>query len=324
VTNDKRLAMNYRRLGDAGVKLSEIGLGGWLTFGNALEQAQGRAVMDRAFDLGINFFDTANAYGRGRCESMWGELLAGRRRDGYVLATKVFFPMADGPNDRGLSRKHITEQCHASLRRLRTDYVDLYQCHRFDPDTPLEESVRAIDDLIRQGKVLYWGFSEWTAPQIEQCLRVCSEGGYVKPRGSQPQYSLIHRAIEREVMPLCKTAGIGQVVWSPLGQGILTGKYKPGQPLPADSRARDDRQNMFIKDRLNDRALLEKVQRLVPIAEAKRCSLSQLALAWVLRRSEVTSCIVGASRPEQLEENVKASGVQLDAATVRQVEEILS
>lgn len=316
--------MQYRRLGDAGVKLSEIGLGGWLTFGNALEAAQGRAVMDRGFDLGINFFDTANAYGRGRCEAMWGELLAGRRRDGYVLATKVYFPMGDGPNDRGLSRKHVIEQCHASLRRLRTDYVDLYQCHRFDVETPLEETVRAMDDLIRQGKVLYWGFSEWSAAQIEQCLRACSEGGHSRPKGSQPQYSLIHRNIERDVLPLCKQAGIGQVVWSPLGQGILTGKYKPGQEPPADSRASDDRQNAFIKDRLADRALLEKVQRLAPIADERGMSLSQLALAWVLRRGEVTSCIVGATRPEQLEENAKASGLQLDAQTVRRMEEILA
>ena len=316
--------MHYRRLGDAGVKLSEIGLGGWLTFGNALAAERARAVMDRAFDLGINFFDSANAYARGRSEEVWGELLAGRRRDGYVLATKVYFPMNDGPNDRGLSRKHIVEQCSSSLRRLRTDYIDLYQCHRFDAETPLEETVRAMDDLIRQGKVLYWGFSEWTAEQIEQCLRICSEGGYYKPKGSQPQYSLIHRNIERDVMPLCRSAGIGQVVWSPLGQGILTGKYKPGQPLPPDSRAKDDRQNTFMKDRVHDRALLEKVQRLVPVAQEQGISVAQLALAWVLRRDEVTSCIIGASRPEQLDENVEASGIRLEAATTRRVEEILA
>jgi voltage-dependent potassium channel beta subunit len=316
--------MHYRRLGDAGVKLSEIGLGGWLTFGNALAAEGARAVMDRAFDLGVNFFDSANAYARGKSEEVWGQLLAGRRRDGYVLATKVFFPMNEGPNDHGLSRKHIFEQCHHSLRRLRTDYIDVYQCHRFDPDTPLEETVRAMDDLIRQGKVLYWGFSEWTAEQIEQCLRVCSDGGYYRPKGSQPQYSLIHRNIEREVMPLCKTAGIGQVVWSPLGQGILTGKYKSGQPLPQDSRASDDRQNTFIRERVQDRALLDKVQRLAPIAQEHGMTLAQLALAWVLRRDEVTSCIIGATRPEQLEENVKASGVRLDPATVRRVEEILA
>jgi voltage-dependent potassium channel beta subunit len=316
--------MQYRRLGDAGVKLSEIGLGGWLTFGNAIEAEAARTVMDRAFDLGINFFDSANAYAKGKSEQVWGELLAGRRRDGYVLATKVFFPMADGPNDRGLSRKHIFEQCHHSLRRLRTDYIDLYQCHRFDADTPLEETIRAMDDLIRQGKVLYWGFSEWSAEQIEQCLRICSEGRYYKPKGSQPQYSAIHRNIERDVMPLCRTAGIGQVVWSPLGHGVLTGKYKPGQPLPQGSRASDDRQNQFIRERVNDRTLLEKVQRLAPIAAERGLTMSQLALAWVLRRSEVTSCIVGATRPEQLDENAKASGIRLDDATARRVEEILA
>src|SRR5947209_16068142 len=220
--------MQYRRLGDAGAKLSEIGLGGWLTFGNAIEQEQARAVLDKAFDVGINFLDTADAYARGKCEDVWGELLKDRRRSSYVLATKVFFPMADGPNDRGLSRKHVTESCHASLRRLRTDYLDLYQCHRFDENTQLEETVRAMDDLIRQGKVLYWGFSEWPAARIAECLEICGDR-FDAPRSSQPQYSLIWRNIEKDVMPLCRTAGIGQVVWSPLGQGVLTGKYKTGQ-----------------------------------------------------------------------------------------------
>jgi aryl-alcohol dehydrogenase-like predicted oxidoreductase len=278
--------------------------------------------MNAAFERGINFLDTANVYARGRCEEVWGELLKDRRRDSFVLATKVFFPMGEGPNDRGLSRKHVVEQCHASLRRLRTDYVDLYQCHRFDENTPLEETVRAMDDLIRQGKVLYWGFSEWKAEQIEQCLQVCGDRFY-KPKGSQPQYNLVRRNIERDVMPLCHTAGIGQVVWSPLAQGVLTGKYKPGAPAPADSRARDERQNAFIKDLVQDRALLEKVQRLVPIAHDLGLTLSQLALAWVLRRVEVTSCIIGATRPQQVEENAAASGVRLDPETVRRVEVVM-
>ena len=315
--------MQYRRLGDAGVKLSEIGLGGWLTFGNALDVKRSADVMAAAFERGVNFFDTANVYARGKGEEVWGELLAGRRRDSYVLATKVFFPMGEGPNDRGLSRKHIFEQCHASLRRLRTEYVDLYQCHRFDTETPLEETVRAMDDLVRQGKVLYWGFSEWKAEQIEQCLRTCGDRFY-KPKSSQPQYSLLRRQIEKAVMPLCQSAGIGQVVWSPLAQGVLTGKYKPGGQLPADSRAKDERQNMFMKDLLEDRALLEKVQRLVPVAQEQGLSLSQLSLAWVLRRPEVTSCIIGASKPAQVHENAEASGVKLDAETVRRVEEILA
>jgi len=319
--------MNYRRLGDAGVKLSEIGLGGWLTFGNAVDLDQGRAVMDKAFDAGINFFDTSNVYARGKCEEVWGQYFQHRRRDSYVLATKLFFPMADGPNDRGLSRKHIMEQCHASLRRLRTEYLDLYQCHRFDPETPLEETVRAMDDLVRQGKVLYWGFSEWSAEQIEECLRVCGGAGgagYEKPKSSQPQYNAIHRDIERRVMPLCHKAGIGQVVWSPLAQGVLTGKYKPGQPLPGASRANDGRQNQFIKKLVQDRNLLERVQRLEPLAQEQQCTLSQLALAWVLRRTEVTSAIVGATRPEQIEENAEASGIQLEKETVARMEEILA
>ena len=316
--------MQYRRLGDAGVKLSEIGIGGWLTFGNAVEQERAREVMDKAFDVGINFLDTANVYAHCRCEEVWGELLRGRRRDSYVLATKVYFPMGQGPNDRGLSRKHVFEQCHASLLRLKTDYVDLYQCHRFDAETPLEETVRVMDDLVRQGKVLYWGFSEWSADQIGQCLRVCGSGGYERPKGSQPEYSLLRRRVEKEVMPLCHGAGIGQVVWSPLAQGLLTGKYKPGQPLPADSRARDDRQNYFMKDLVGDRALLEKVQRLAPIAQDAGCTMSQLALAWVLRRPEVTSCIIGATRPRQVEDNAEASGIRLDAETVQRIEEVMT
>jgi aryl-alcohol dehydrogenase-like predicted oxidoreductase len=315
--------MNYRRLGDAGVKVSEIGLGGWLTVGNAIDVERARAVMDKAFDVGINFFDSANVYAHGRCEEVWGDLLRPRRRDSYVLATKVFFPMGNGPNDRGLSRKHVTEQCHASLRRLKTDYVDLYQCHRFDPETPLEETVRAMDDLVRQGKVLYWGFSEWSAEQIGECLRVCGMA-YHRPKSSQPQYSAIHRGPERDVLPLCAKAGIGQVVWSPLGQGVLTGKYKPGQAPPADSRAQDPKQNQFMGKFLNDRPLLEKVQRLAPLARERGLTMAQLALAWVLRRAEVTSCIIGATRPQQVKENGAASGIKLDEATVRRVEEILA
>jgi aryl-alcohol dehydrogenase-like predicted oxidoreductase len=315
--------MNYRRLGDAGVKLSEIGLGGWLTVGNAIDVERARAVMDRAFDVGINFFDTANVYAHGRCEEVWGELLRPRRRDSYVLATKVFFPMGNGPNDRGVSRKHVTEQCHASLRRLKTDYLDLHQCHRFDPETPLEETVRAMDDLVRQGKVLYWGFSEWSAEQIGECLRVCGTA-YYRPKSSQPQYSAIHRAPERDVLPLCAKAGIGQVVWSPLGQGVLTGKYKPGQTPPADSRAQDPKQNQFMGKFLTDRPLLEKVQRLAPLARERGLTMAQLALAWVLRRPEVTSCIIGATRPEQVSDNAAASGIKLPAETVGRMEEILS
>src|SRR5688572_20276107 len=286
--------MNYRRLGDAGVKLSEIGLGGWLTFGNTLEADRARAVMNRAFDAGINFFDTANAYALGKCA-----------------------------NDQGLSRKHIFEQCHASLRRLKADYVDIYQCHRFDENVPLEETVRAMDDLIRQGKVLYWGFSEWPVEQIEKCLQICGDR-YYAPKSSQPNYSLLHRNIEEKIMPLCTRAGIGQLVFCPLAQGVLTGKYKPGAPLPTDSRASDERQNMFIKKLVEDRSILEKVQKLTPIARDHKCSMARLALAWILRKAEVTSCIIGATKPEQVEDNAAASGIKLDDDATRRMEEVVA
>jgi len=315
--------MNYRRLGSAGIKLSEIGMGGWLTFANAVEEEQGRAILHKALDLGINFFDTANVYSLGACEEAWGHLLSDRARSAIVLATKVYFPMGRGPNDSGLSRKHIFEQCHASMKRLRTEYIDLYQCHRFDENTPLEETVRAMDDLVRQGKILYWGFSEWTAPQIEQCLRVCGDR-YEKPKSSQPRYSAIQREAEKEIFPLCAKAGIGQVVFSPLAQGVLTGKYKPGQPFPTDSRAADSRQNQFITRFVNDNDLLGRVQKLIPLAQESGCKMSQLALAWALRRSELTSCIMGASRPSQIEENVAACSIKLSPETIRRIEEILS
>jgi aryl-alcohol dehydrogenase-like predicted oxidoreductase len=323
ILRERSREMNYRRLGAAGVKLSEIGLGGWLTFANAVEEEQAKAILDRAFDLGINFFDTANVYAVGGCEEAWGRLLSKRKRSDIVLATKVFFPMGRGPNDSGLSRKHIYEQCHASLKRLHTDYIDLYQCHRFDENTPLEETIRAIDDLIRAGKVLYWGFSEWSAPQIEQCLRLCGDR-FDKPRSSQPRYSAIERYAEAEVFPLCHKAGIGQVVFSPLAQGVLTGKYKPGAEFPADSRAADDRQNQFIKRFTSNDELLKKVQRLIPIAQERKLTMSQMGLAWVLRRKEVTSCIIGASKVSQLDENVVASGLKLPEETVRRIDEILA
>lgn len=315
--------MHYRRLGDAGVKLSEIGLGGWLTFGNTIDAARGRAIMDRAFEVGINFLDTSNAYALGKCEQAWGELLAERARSSYVLATKVYFAMGKGPNDKGLSRKHVMEQCHASLRRLRTDYIDIYQCHRFDEETPLEETIRAMDDLIRQGKVLYWGFSEWPIEQVEKCLQICGDR-HDRPKSSQPSYNLLNRKIEDKLMPLCRQAGIGQVVFSPLAQGVLSGKYKPDAVHPPDSRARDDRQNMFIKGMVENRQILEKVQRLAPLAEDNNCTMSQLALAWILRRSEITSCIIGATRPEQIAENAEASGITLDEETIRRMEEIVA
>lgn len=314
--------MQYRRLGDSGMKLSEIGLGGWLTFGNAMDIDAARGVMDKAFDVGINFYDTADAYAGGKCEEVWGQLLKPRRRADYVLATKVFFPTGKGVNDRGLSRKHISESCDASLRRLQTDYLDIYQCHRFDEETPLDETIRTMDDLIRRGKILYWGFSEWPVEQIEKCLQLCG-GRLDKPKSSQPCYNLIQRGIEEKVMPLCHKAGIGQVVFSPLAQGVLSGKYRPTQPFPADSRAQDNRQNQFIKRHTENAELLAKVQKLLPIAAEMKCSMAQLALAWILRRAEVTSCIIGATRPKQVEENAEASGIKLDAEVARRMEEIL-
>lgn len=314
--------MNYRRLGDAGMKLSEIGLGGWLTFGNAVEIEACRAIFDKAFEVGINFFDNANGYAAGKCEEMWGHVLKDRPRDSYVLATKVFAPMGPDVNQRGLSRKAIMEQCHASLRRLQSDHIDLYQCHRHDPDTPMEETVRAFDDLIRQGKVIYWGFSEWPVEKVEEALRVCGDR-YYKPKGSQPRYSAINRQWEKELFPLCHQAGIGQVVFSPLAQGALTGKYKPGEPVPEDSRAADARQNKFIGKFLTEE-ILAKVQKLRPIADELSCTIAQLALAWCLRRPEVTSCITGASRPQQVEDNAKASDVKLNEETVRRIDETLA
>jgi voltage-dependent potassium channel beta subunit len=316
--------MQYRRLGDAGVKVSEIGLGGWLTFGNALDVEVARGVMNKAFDLGVNFYDTADVYAQGKCEEVWGQLLKDRRRGEYVLASKCFFPTGPGPNDRGLSRKHIMESCDASLRRLRTDYLDIYQCHRFDPETPLEETIGAMDDLIRRGKVIYWGFSEWQVEQIANCLQICAEAGLEKPKSSQPQYNMLQRYIEPQIFPLCNKAGIGQVVFSPLAQGVLTGKYWPGQQFPADSRAADSRQNLFIKKWTDDKELLAKVQKVEGVAREANCTMAQLALAWVLRRPEISSCITGASKPKQVEENVEASGIKLDEGTVRRIEEILA
>ena len=315
--------MESTNLGRTGLLVSRLCLG-TMNFGPKTEERDSYAIMDRALDQGINFFDSANVYAAGRCEEVWAELLKDRRRDQYVLATKVYFPMGTGPNDKGLSRKHIMEQCHASLRRLRTDYVDLYQCHRFDTETPLEETVRAMDDLTRQGKILYWGFSEWTAEQIEQALRLCGQRGFDRPKSSQPMYNLLHRGPEQAVMPLSHRAGIGQIVYCPLAQGVLSGKYKPGQPLPAQSRANDERQNQFIKGMVQDKSLREKVQRLAPLAAEQQMTMSQLALAWILRRAEVSSCIIGATRPEQVDENAEASGVKLDDAVIRRMEEIVS
>jgi voltage-dependent potassium channel beta subunit len=315
--------MNYRRLGDAGVRVSEVSLGSWLTYGGSVEDDRAVACIHRAFERGVNCFDTANAYGRGAAEHLVGRALSGIPRDDYVLATKVYFPMGPGPNDFGLSRKHIFEQCHASLRRLGVDYVDLYQCHRPDPDTPIEETVRALDDLVTQGKVLYVGVSEWSAEQIDEARGIEGELGLDPVVSNQSQYSMLYRAIEDEVLPLCRELGIGQIVWSPLAQGVLTGKYRPGDRPPRDSRAAHPEDRLFM-ERFMRAQVLEAVQGLRPIADELGITMAQLAIAWVLREPGVSSAIVGASRPDQVDENVAASGVELDADVLERIEATLA
>jgi len=318
--------VEYRRLGDSGLRVSEIGLGSWLTYGVGVEAEQAKAIIARAYDLGVNFFDTANAYGRGAAERVVGEALAAYPRSSFVLATKVFFPMGDGPNDRGLSRKHVLEQCDASLRRLGVDYLDLYQCHRYDDATPLEETLQALDDLVRRGKVLYVGVSEWTAGQLADALRIADELGLDRIVSNQPEYSILQRRIETEVVPLCAREGIGQVVWSPLAQGVLTGKYHRGSAPPADSRAASRKMGGFVGHWLTE-DVLDAVERLRAVAHEAGMSMAQLALAWVLSEPDVASAIVGATRVGQLEENCEAAGRTLDddvlAAVDKAVGEVL-
>lgn len=314
--------MEYRRLGNTGLKVSEISLGSWLTYGGYVEEQKATASIDKAYELGINFFDTANVYMRGEAEKVVGKALSKYERSSYVLATKVFGKMGDGPNDAGLSRKHIIEQCHASLKRIGTDYIDIYYCHRFHNETPLEETLRALDDLVRQGKVLYVGVSEWTAEQISEAVHLADKKLLDRIVVNQPNYSMLHRNIEKEIIPVSEKHGIGQVVFSPLAQGILTGKYKKGEAAPVGSRAsQENYSNLFGV--LNDQNL-DKVESLKIVAENEGLTLSQLAIAWILRQPNVASALVGASRPEQLEENVKASGVKLSEETLLQIEEILS
>jgi aryl-alcohol dehydrogenase-like predicted oxidoreductase len=308
--------MEYRRLGASDLVISEISLGSWLTYGASVERERAAACVDRAFELGVNFFDTANVYGRGGAESFLGEVLSRRSRSSYVLATKVFFPMSR--TDRGLSAKQIRKQSEASLQRLRTDYVDLYQCHRYDPNTPLEETMAALTELVRSGKARYIGFSEWTAKQIHLAITLPDVEKFVS---SQPEYSMLWRKPEGDVFNICRNNGIGQIVWSPLAQGALTGKYKPGEPPPPGSRAAG-RDSEWM-GRFREPSVLEAVQRLRPIADGLGLSMAQLALAWVLREPIVASAIVGASRPEQLDDNAGASGVKLDDATLAAIDEAL-
>ncbi|CAN5349880.1 aldo/keto reductase family protein [soil metagenome] len=314
--------MEYRHLGRSGLKVSEIALGSWLTFGGSVGERTAHECIRRAYELGINFFDTANVYHRGAAEQLLGEVLSDFPRSNLVIATKVFFPMGEGPNDRGLSRKHIMEQCDASLRRLRTDYIDLYQCHRSDPHTPLEETLRALDDLVTQGKVLYLGVSEWKAAQIAEARGIQRRMGWDPIVSNQPKYSMLVRTIEAEILPLSEREGIGQIVFSPLEQGVLTGKYRPGEPPPRGSRATDEKSNQFLSWQLQD-GVLQAVDRLRPIAEELELSMAQLALAWALRLPGISSAIIGATRVEQVEDNAAASGVRLNEETLARIDEVM-
>jgi len=311
--------MRYRKLGTSDLEVSEISLGSWLTYAGGIEAEQTRACTQAAFEAGINFFDTANVYGRGAAESAWGEILSARPRDSYILATKVWGQMSDDPEDRGLSAAQIAKQIDASLRRLQTDYVDLYQAHRFDPDVPIEETIEALQRVVAEGKARYLGFSEWTPEQIEAAIEIGGPDLFVS---SQPQYSMLWQAPEAELLPLCAANGISQIVWSPLGQGVLTGKYRRGEAPPPGSRAASESMNFAMGLVLSDERL-EAVDRLRPVAEEAGLSLTEMALAWVLRRDEVASAIVGASRPEQVHANAKASGIELTEATLAAIDAAL-
>jgi len=309
--------MRYRRLGSSDLQISEISLGSWLTFGHGVQADRAEACLRRALELGINFIDTANVYGRGAAESFLGEALVGVERSSYVLATKAYFPMSE--SDRGLSAAQIHKQCDASLRRLHTDHVDLYQCHRYDAETPLVETVEALPELVRAGKTRYIGFSEWTAEQISAALAVDGVERFVS---SQPEYSMLYRKPEPEVIPLCAREGISQVVWSPLAQGILTGKYRPGTPPPPDTRAASESMGSMM-GRWRDDDVLAAVDRLRPIAEGLGVPMAQMALAWVLRQPNVASAITGASRPEQVDQNAAASGIILGDDVLVAIDEAL-
>jgi aryl-alcohol dehydrogenase-like predicted oxidoreductase len=314
--------MKHRRLGRSGLKISEIAYGNWITHGSQVQEDAARACVAAALDEGITTFDTADVYAGTRAEEVLGRALAGVGRESVEICTKVYWPTGTGPNDSGLSRKHIMEAVHGSLRRLQTDHIDLYQAHRYDHETPLEETLRAFEDLVRQGKVLYMGVSEWRAEEISDALRIADQMGFDRIVSNQPQYNMLWRVIESEVIPLCEKEGIGQVVWSPIAQGVLTGKYRPGSAPPAGSRATDPSGSGFISHFLDDN-VLTRVQELAPIAAAAGLSLAQLAVAWTLQNPNVAAAIVGATRPEQVRENAKASGIQLSESALRRIDEVL-
>jgi aryl-alcohol dehydrogenase-like predicted oxidoreductase len=315
--------MEYRHLGRSGLKISEIAYGNWITHGSQVEEEAARGCVAAALDEGVTTFDTADVYAGTRAEEVLGRALHGMRRESVEICTKVYWPTGPGANDRGLSRKHIIESAHGSLRRLQTDYLDLYQAHRYDYETPLPETLRAFEDLVRQGKVLYVGVSEWRADEIAAALRIADEMGFDRIVSNQPQYNMLWRVIEPEVLPLCEKEGIGQIVFSPIAQGILTGKYRPGEPRPAGSRATDPSGSGFISRFLDD-DLLRAVAGLAPIAAEAGLSPAQLAVAWVLQHPGVSAAIIGATRPEQVRENVKASGVVLPGEVMQRIDAILA
>jgi voltage-dependent potassium channel beta subunit len=313
--------MRYRHLGHSGLQLSVVGLGSWLTFGNTVDRDATRRCVLRAWERGVNFIDTANVYARGAAEETLGQILKELNRDALVLATKVYFPMGDAAMERGLSRKHVRDQIEKSLTRLQVDYVDLYQCHRYDVTTPLEETCAMMNDLVRQGKILYWGVSEWNADQIVAAVTLCRAHGWAVPISNQPQYSALWRRVEERVLPACRQYGIGNVVWSPLAMGILTGKYADARRPPAGTRAAGQ-----FKDMMEDyftQPVLDAVQKLAPLAKEAGCSLAQLALAWILREPAVTSAIVGATKVEHLDDNIAAAGLDVDPKVFEAMNRIL-
>ncbi|HYO59019.1 aldo/keto reductase family protein [Archangium sp.] len=314
--------MNFRHLGNSGLMVSEISYGNWLTHGSQVEEAAALACVRAALDEGITTFDTADVYAATRAEEVLGRALQGQRREGLEIFTKVYWPTGPGPNDRGLSRKHILESINGSLRRLKTDYVDLYQAHRYDTETPLEETMQAFADVVRQGKALYIGVSEWTAEQLRAGVTLARQLG-IQLISSQPQYSMLWRVIEAQVVPTSRELGVGQIVWSPIAQGVLTGKYKPGQKPPEGSRATDEKGGAHFIQRFMTDDVLTRVQQLRPVADEVGLSLAQLAVAWVLQNPNVASAIIGASRPEQVKENVKAAGVKLSTDVMRRIDGIL-
>lgn len=312
--------MHYRKLGNTGLFVSEIGYGSWLTFANQVDLDRAERIIRRALELGINYIDTADVYAKGKAEELLGRVLAGKvRRQDYVLATKVYFPMSDGINDRGLSRKHIFDSIHDSLRRLNEEYIDVYYCHRYDENTPMVETIQAMQDLIRMGKIMHWGVSKWRADQIAEAASKCKANGWIPPAVNQPPYSLLERDIEDRVLPVCEKHGVGTVVYSPLAQGILTGKYSGGT-VPEGSRGSIDALNMFMRDRLSDEAILGRVDELRGICNSCGLSVAQLSLAALLQQQGVHSLIVGASSVEQLEENAGASGVQLTQEDLEKID----